>query len=1011
MPLQNPGINVPGFSDNRTVLRFSPDLPDGAYIPGGSVFNPHGDWQAWEWHEEAVPEWDPEAEPPGFASPEFNVIFGPDDDPWRDPPRIYEGEGALKAHTFFRRHRAGWLQQVTGVEVGSRLRFDGWAHCWSQSGGDAEATGDDPKYSTGVGTGAFFSLLADLDPDDQAFEGQRNMTVMVGIDPTGGTNPFSDSVEWGDAACIYNVYARVPAVEAVAESSTVTVFTFCTVRWRFKHCDEYWDGFELVIEGPTDPPVDPPEPSSWPYAGEAVDSDSRLTSHNIEQPAGDDLLGHWMAQEPPYVVPYFEVVVASPAGMQSVVNLHAISPDTRFIVRLLEVPGIDVQSPNFSGDPQAYMDGLLPIMRQYRDVVFYWCLWNECDPVGEDGWVEMADFAVECMRIAGAEGFRIALLSNSPGVPEDSEWDAIIDRTQFFQVAREFMAALSYHSYAQTSDPGSIEFILLRYDYLFDRLADLDLVLPLLFTEFSVERAVIQALDPDELLAEYLAQDVLCSSRYWVFALCVYTFGMSSGSWEDYDHNPIWREFADLVLAQRGRENARPPEGTDPPIEPPEGCDCDPREPYANVTMLIPPGHGFEYIEALRDPWEVHRFNITGSADDAGHKPRCSSVDVVALNPGAWPGGLAAFFAEWYPIVNLTEVVAETPEEWRDAVWAFYGQDPPVDPPVDPPSGSAVGIHSAPKPYPTTDVETTVSRLRDLEIGLYKTIDEGPVPGAGGQTNDTVYARLRDEGIPVIVRMFQQGQFPDRLAWPLMERARYIHDTFGVQIFEFGNEPNLAGEWAAGQFPATGWRDASVVAQVANNIMADMNECIDWGGFPLFPAMGPTDNNGNVNTLYSSVMWARNIVDYIARAHPITLRSWLQEGMAGLAVHAIRMNRPLGFDPLQFGTAIDDMCMRGFEWLQDHFEMYTSVRPVTYSTEGGVFSPYHMRQLGWEPDYDDATWGVRVWEMYEWMQAQGRLAGVTSWFLTDEGVGPDFTGGGWYGPGGEARSPVTVRLG
>ena len=69
----------------------------------------------------------------------------------------------------------------------------------------------------------------------------------MGIDPTGGTNPFASTVAWGRGAHIYNQYAQLPSVEETAQADTVTVFLRSKTLWSFKHNDAYWDDAELVV--------------------------------------------------------------------------------------------------------------------------------------------------------------------------------------------------------------------------------------------------------------------------------------------------------------------------------------------------------------------------------------------------------------------------------------------------------------------------------------------------------------------------------------------------------------------------------------------------------------------------------------------------------------------------------------------------------------------------------------------------------------------------------------------
>jgi hypothetical protein len=82
----------------------------------------------------------------------------------------------------------------------------------------------------------------------------------VGIDPTGGTDPYGPGVQWGTAYVVYNGYCQELVCETVAEGDTVTVFLRNKTLWGFKHNDAYWDSVKLetIIAPPPPPPPPPP---------------------------------------------------------------------------------------------------------------------------------------------------------------------------------------------------------------------------------------------------------------------------------------------------------------------------------------------------------------------------------------------------------------------------------------------------------------------------------------------------------------------------------------------------------------------------------------------------------------------------------------------------------------------------------------------------------------------------------------------------------------------------------
>jgi hypothetical protein len=170
---------------------------------------------------------------------------------------MHSGLKGFLVFTFSRKHDAGLSQQVQ-VEPGTRLRFSAWAHAWSNHKDpafpDRFPHPDEGHWSEGAGYEPFFALAGSTDD-----ENLTNFTFWVGLDPTGGTNPFATSVVWGRGVHIYNAFREVPAVEAVAQANTVTIFMRSQTLWPFKHNDAYWDDASLTV---VESPVLPMEPKA-----------------------------------------------------------------------------------------------------------------------------------------------------------------------------------------------------------------------------------------------------------------------------------------------------------------------------------------------------------------------------------------------------------------------------------------------------------------------------------------------------------------------------------------------------------------------------------------------------------------------------------------------------------------------------------------------------------------------------------------------------------------------------
>ena len=149
----------------------------------------------------------------------------------------------------------------------------------------------------------------------------------------------------------------------------------------------------------------------------------------------------------------------------------------------------------------------------------------------------------------------------------------------------------------------------------------------------------------------------------YVVGATIFTWGSFGPPWEDFD--VAGSEVADKLIAYTQSEPAHPfvyPEAEvgDPPE--PRGL---PRVGYARTYVLMPPGASAAWAGAVVDAcWDLKRYTIGGSADDAG----VGDLDirrVIAVNPHKWPGPLSLdrFFSEHYPGVEYIPVTAATPAE------------------------------------------------------------------------------------------------------------------------------------------------------------------------------------------------------------------------------------------------------------------------------------------------------------------------------------------------------------
>ena len=143
------------------------------------------------------------------------------------PNRIRTGKRAAKYFSFGGQHEAGYYQQVGGIEPGTALRFSAFMQTWSCL------------------PGAEWNVC----PTEGKSNSPANMHTKIGIDPTGGTNPWAASVVWSPEIDAYDAWTYFQ-VETVAEHITVTVFTYTWADWtdeRFRiHNDVYLDDASLI---------------------------------------------------------------------------------------------------------------------------------------------------------------------------------------------------------------------------------------------------------------------------------------------------------------------------------------------------------------------------------------------------------------------------------------------------------------------------------------------------------------------------------------------------------------------------------------------------------------------------------------------------------------------------------------------------------------------------------------------------------------------------------------------
>lgn len=190
-------LNNPGFEGAYQSYHFDP-TPEGL-VP---EFRIAEGWHPWFRQQTATD--------PGWRNrrPEY-----------RPASYSYNGTAAQQFFTSFGTHQAGLWQRVENATPGQVHRFSVAIYMWS-------SMGDDVFSSTTPG----------------------GMSVRVGIDPAGQTNPYGESVVWSDFATNYDAWGTI-SVDAVAQSNALTVFVWSQQEHPVVHNDVALDEAYLGLTG------------------------------------------------------------------------------------------------------------------------------------------------------------------------------------------------------------------------------------------------------------------------------------------------------------------------------------------------------------------------------------------------------------------------------------------------------------------------------------------------------------------------------------------------------------------------------------------------------------------------------------------------------------------------------------------------------------------------------------------------------------------------------------------
>jgi LysM repeat protein len=226
----------------------------------------------------------------------------------QDPPRIRSGENSQKYFTFWSVHEAGVYQVVDNVRPGMALRFSIYMYAWSAT------------------------KLHGLEPNPHFSFGQTGMHMRIGIDPTGGTDPWSKDVIWSSEKDVYDKFERYE-VQAVARANKVTVFTHSRPENPMEHNDVYLDDAELVAVGGgfSAPVTVNPAPAMVAVESKPATANGGRISHIVK--AGDTL---------------FALALQYGVPVDQIMALNGLKPDSRIEIGrelIIALPEAKPQAP------------------------------------------------------------------------------------------------------------------------------------------------------------------------------------------------------------------------------------------------------------------------------------------------------------------------------------------------------------------------------------------------------------------------------------------------------------------------------------------------------------------------------------------------------------------------------------------------------------------------------------------------------------------------------------------
>ncbi|MBD3250922.1 hypothetical protein GF380_00365, partial [Candidatus Uhrbacteria bacterium] len=180
----------------------------------GEIFTPVG-WTSF-WREEVANY---------LFRPEMQVIEKVP--PFLDPPRVQNGQKALKHFKLYGRIDCGVYQVITGLR--GKLTISAWAHAWY-------SMRDNPHQSEYEDGGQWLPIN----------DGDPGIDLRVGIGPP-TPDPWSNDIQWRTAN-VYDEYKRIILNTYVDDD--FCLYLRAEALYPFKHTDVYWDYVTIDVDKP-----------------------------------------------------------------------------------------------------------------------------------------------------------------------------------------------------------------------------------------------------------------------------------------------------------------------------------------------------------------------------------------------------------------------------------------------------------------------------------------------------------------------------------------------------------------------------------------------------------------------------------------------------------------------------------------------------------------------------------------------------------------------------------------